>query len=125
MKRIKKLTSFIGLILLLILNTVCSNSSKIISDWEISRVFNASQIDLEQSPYPRFYTIFAAGWQKIQSDESGLVDIGKQIEVKENEPELILARTIFRSEESKNFNFSFGFSQETSVFLNGKRVFFR
>ena len=114
MKRIKKLTSFMGLILLLILNTVCSNSSKIISEWEISRAFNASQIDLEKSPYPRFYTIFAAGWQTIESDESGLVEINKHIEVKENQPEVILARKIFRADKSKDYQLSFGFSQESS-----------
>ena len=110
--------------LLLIINSVCSNSSKVITEWEISRSFNATQIDLEKSPYPRFYTIFTAGWQKIQSEASGLVDITKHIEAKENEPEVILARTLFRSDEIKDFQLSFGFSQETSVFLNGKRVFY-
>jgi sugar lactone lactonase YvrE len=123
MKR-TKLKSLIIFIFLLILNSVCSNSSNIITEWNISKSFNASQIDLEKSPYPRFYTIFAAGWQNIHAEASGLVDITKHIEEKQNEPEVILARTIFRSDEIKDFQLSFGFSQETSVFLNGKRVFY-
>jgi len=124
MKRRTILRALIIFILLLILNSVCSNSSKIITEWEISRSFNAAQIDLEKSPYPRFYTIFAAGWQKIQAEASGLINIGKHIEVKENEPEVILARKIFQFEQSKNFKLTFGFSQESSIFLNGKRVFY-
>ena len=93
-------------------------------DWEISKVFNAEKIDIELVDYPRFYQIFYAGWQKVNAEPSGLVDIARFVNRNGQHPECILARAIIRSDKKQDIKLSFGYSDEVTLFLNGKKVFY-
>jgi sugar lactone lactonase YvrE len=95
-----------------------------ITRWEMSKAFNASRIDLKTGPYPRFYTIFFAGWRPVESEPSGLVNISRYAKRSGRDPDCVLARKIFFSPDRRMVQLSFGYSDEASVFLNGKKVFY-
>ncbi len=44
--------------------------------WDISKPFSADQVD--RTRYPHFFTIFQAGWQSVEAEVSGLVNISKR-----------------------------------------------
>ena len=67
--------------------------------------------------------IFGAGWQKVQAESSGLVDISRYAERSEGGPDLVFARTAVRSTETQDVKFSFVYSDEVDLFLNGRKVF--
>jgi sugar lactone lactonase YvrE len=92
-----------------------------ITDWEISRPFKAEQANRDR--YPRFYTIFGANWQKVAPEASGLVDIARYAQRTAGGADLVLARTKVRSDRRQNVTFSFGYSDEVDLFLNGRKVF--
>ena len=73
--------------------------------------------------YPRFYTIYFAGWEKVTAEPTGLVDIARYRQRAGQSPELVLARTVVRAEERQEITLSFGYSDEVTVFLNRKPVF--
>jgi len=93
-------------------------------DWEISNVFNAEKIDIELVNYPGLYQIFYAGWQAVKADPAGLVDFARFVERNPQRPECILARTIVNSDEVRDIRLSFGYSDEVTLFQNGKKLFY-
>lgn len=90
-------------------------------DWEISRVYPAARANREV--YPGFYAIFYAGWRKVTPEPSGLVDVARYAGRTGPEPNIILARTIVRSDARQGIKLSFGYSDEVDLFLNGKKVY--
>jgi sugar lactone lactonase YvrE len=92
-----------------------------IADWEISRTYPAQRVNRDN--YPHFYSIFFAGWQKVTPETSGLVDIARHVTRENQEGDLVLARTIFRSGGGENIKLSFGYSDEVDLFFNGVKVF--
>jgi sugar lactone lactonase YvrE len=92
-----------------------------ITDWEISRTYPAQRVNREG--YPHFYSIFFAGWQKVTPEASGLVDIARFVTRENQEGDLVLARTLFRSDGGENIKLSFGYSDEVDLFFNGVKVF--
>ena len=97
---------------------------EILTDWELSKPFKASKIDIELVSYPRFYQIFSAGWQKVKSEPNGLVDIAKYAKRTKGGPDCAMARTIVRSDKKQLVRLNFGYSDEITVFLNGKKLFY-
>jgi sugar lactone lactonase YvrE len=96
----------------------------ILTDWELSKTFKAGKIDIELISYPRFYQIFYAGWREVKAEVTGLVDITRYAQRSQNGPDCIMARTIVRSEKQQSIRLNFGYSDEISVFLNGKKMFY-
>jgi len=96
----------------------------VLTNWELSKTFKAGKIDIELINYPRFYQIFYAGWQKVKAEPTGLVDISRYAKRSEGEPDCIMARTIVRSDQKQSIRMNFGYSDEISVFLNGKKIFY-
>jgi hypothetical protein len=93
-----------------------------ITDWEISRMFPAPPGP--RDVYPRFYTIYFAGWEKVTPESSGLVDIARYRQRAGQSPELVLARTVVRAEERQEITLSFGYSDEVDLFFNANKVFY-
>lgn len=92
-----------------------------ITDWEVSRPFLASQMNLEA--YPQFYQIFYGRWQEVQSEPSGLVNISRHVPRTGAGPDVVMARKVFRSDEKQTVRLSFGYSDDVTMFFNGKPVF--
>ena len=95
--------------------------SHTLTDWEISRAFPAGRIDRES--YPDFFLIFYAQWRKVTSEASGLVNISRYAKRSSQGPDCVLARTIVQSDKRQDVRLSFGYSDDVSIFLNGKIVF--
>jgi hypothetical protein len=95
-----------------------------ISKWQVSQPFPAAQIDLKMMPYPRFYTIFSAGWRDVQAQPSGLVDLSRIAAQAEGQPTCVLVRTIFQSKMRGTLGISFGFSDEIAIYANGSKQYY-
>ncbi|MCK4871577.1 MAG: SMP-30/gluconolactonase/LRE family protein [Phycisphaerales bacterium] len=93
----------------------------VITEWEVSRVVSASRVDPDQ--YPPFFFVFAAQWQPVEAEPTGLVNLSKHIQRTGQEPDCVFARTIFRSDEERDIELTFGYSDDVTIFLNGKKVF--
>jgi len=93
----------------------------VITDWEISQSFKAERAN--RQVYPRFYTLFYAGWEPVTARPSGLVDLARYRQRTEGGADALLARTVIRSERTQDITFHFGYSDEVDIFLNGHKVF--
>jgi sugar lactone lactonase YvrE len=101
------------------------NARGAIVNWELSKSFPAGRVNLEEANYPRFYTIFFGQWRPVSAEPAGLIDISKYSDPAANpDPDLVLARHIFRCEKSQQFKLVFGFGDEAAVFLNGHKFYY-
>ncbi len=90
-------------------------------DWEISRVYPAARVNREA--YPHFYAIFFSEWRKVTSEPWGLVDIAREHGRTGEGADLVLARTVVRSDAKRTVKLSFGYSDQVDLFLNGRKLF--
>jgi sugar lactone lactonase YvrE len=93
----------------------------IIMEWQLSQVFKASQIDTEH--YPSQEELAKVTWQKVGIEPSGLVNVARFVKFSRTEPESVLAKTTLLSDKDEVKKFWFGYSDEISIFLNGKILF--
>ncbi|MFH1417105.1 MAG: SMP-30/gluconolactonase/LRE family protein [Planctomycetota bacterium] len=94
---------------------------RMIRGWEVSRPFPAAQVDTEN--YPGFFTIFNAGWRRVEAEPSGLVNLSKLFKHEAVGGDCVFARTVVRSDRRRTAKLSFGYSDNIDIFLNGKKVF--
>ena len=92
-----------------------------ITRWMVSRGFAAERARTDR--YPHFYTIFLAEWRVATADASGLVDIARHVTRENQNGDIVLARSIFRSDEARDVTLSFGYSDDVDLFVNGRKVF--
>ena len=90
-------------------------------DWEISRVYPASRVNREV--YPHFYAIFLSEWGAVRAEPTGLVDIAREHGRSGEGTDVVLARTVVRSDEKRPVKLSFGYSDAVDLFLNGRKIF--
>jgi sugar lactone lactonase YvrE len=93
----------------------------IISDWEISQVFKANEIDPEKTPIDQGITDIQ--WQKVKSQSSGIVDLARYYGRRGADADCIWARTVLVSEKDEIKKLAFGYSDDICIFLNGKLLF--
>ena len=94
----------------------------LITDWEISQPFGISVTD--RQVYPDTEILSKVEWQKAESDATGLVNVSRYVRKPGAEPVFIYARTTIESDAEKTMLLKFGYSDEASVFLNGKAMFY-
>ena len=92
-----------------------------LTDWELSRPFPADALDGEN--YPTFGQIFQAQWRKVTAEPPGLVNVSRYAARSGTGPDRILARTRVSSKRDREVRMSFGYSDDVTIFLNGKRVY--
>lgn len=95
-----------------------------LTDWEVSKVFPADSIDTEM--YLPDYSREEMEWDALSSDTTGLVNISTLRHINEADGDgdvLVYARTTVVSGFDQIKKLSFGYSDEISVFLNGKLLF--
>lgn len=92
-----------------------------ITEWQLSQIFKAFQIDRER--YPDEQELAKVAWQKVGIEPSGLVNVACFVKFSRTEPECVLAKTTLFSDKDEVKKFLFGYSDEISIFLNGDILF--
>jgi sugar lactone lactonase YvrE len=91
-------------------------------DWEISQPFKKRLLDLDR--YPDLKALGMSQWMKVAAQPNGVLDISRTYRRLGIEPDGILARTAIRADQEGPKKFWFGYSDEVSIFLNGRLVFY-
>ena len=92
-----------------------------ITDWEISQPKRLNEADYEV--LPEVQGIKDLKWQKIKSLPSGLVDVSRYYGRIGQVFDIIWAKTNIQSDKKQTKQFAFGYSDQISIFLNGKLLF--
>ncbi len=92
-----------------------------IMEWSISKPIPASQID--RTKYPTFFQVYYAEWKTVQAEANGLVNLSRYVKAGSAEPHTVLARTRVHASKPREVRLSLGYSDDVTVFLNGKPVF--
>jgi hypothetical protein len=90
-------------------------------EWEISKLLKTSVYNADK--YPRFFGIFSAGWEKVNSDVNGMVNVSKYRKPERNGKDCIYARKTIYSEKSQSVKMAFGYSDAIKVFANEKLLY--
>ncbi len=93
----------------------------VMTEWELSEPFGLSRVDVER--YPGEDWLEGLSWNRVESEPSGLVDVGRYHGRTGREPDVVFARKIIRSERESVLKLMFGYSDAISIFLNGRLVF--
>ncbi len=91
-------------------------------DWEISQPFKKRLLDFDR--YPDLKTLGVNGWTKVAAQPDGVLDIARTYGRLGIEPDGILARTVIQADKEGPKKFWLGYSDEASIFLNGRLVFY-
>ncbi len=92
-----------------------------ITDWELSQPKKLNDADYEILPEAQ--GIKDMKWQKIKSLPSGLVDVSRFYGRVGRVFDIIWAKTNIQSDKKQTKQFAFGYSDQISIFLNGKLLF--
>lgn len=92
-----------------------------ITSWRISPAFQMSMVDLELPPSAQDVGEF--GWEGVECEATGLLDIGRYRGRSGNLPDCVFATTTLEAEEADTLRLEFGYSDAVSVFLNGRLLF--
>jgi sugar lactone lactonase YvrE len=95
--------------------------SGVLTDWQISKAFDAAQIDADA--YPPFFVQFRAEWQDVQSEPSGLIDVARYVPRTRGRADCVFARTTVRARRNRTAKLAFGYSDDVTLFLNGRPLF--
>lgn len=90
-------------------------------DWELSQPFKVTKINREV--HPDRQDLSEINWKHIESDRAGLVNISRYTAKMGREPDCVLARTKIHGDKEELKKLNFGYSDEVSIFLNGKILY--
>ena len=93
-----------------------------ITSWELSPPLKFSQIDVKR--YPGTKMLGSLTWQRVTTEPSGVVNIGRYLKKSPTVPDTALARTRLTAATPTTIPLEFGYSDIVSVFLNGQPVFY-
>jgi len=89
-----------------------------LSEWEVSEILNFG--DLEYDKSPRDQKLTELNWTNIQADPSGLVNLSKIYPRTYRTGDAVFVKTNIYAEEDGVKQFTFGYSDVISIFLNGQ-----
>ena len=93
----------------------------VLTNWQVTEPFAAAGQDTTQ--YPSFFAIFGTKWQTLASEPSGLVDLARFVRPRGQGPDCVMARTVFNVAAPQDVRLTFGYSDDVTVFLNGRPVY--
>lgn len=88
--------------------------------WQLSSLQSSESFNLNR--VTTFYKDFYAGWEDIEADKTGLVNISKYRK-NDNDLNCVFARSTFYSDEEETIKVAFGYSDAIKVFLNEELVY--
>ena len=94
----------------------------LVTEWQLSQPFKAWTVDRDKDP--RTQKLPALTWKTVTSDPSGLVDISRTYGRLGPGPDCVLAKTVIKADKDETRKVRFGYSDEVTIFLNGKPLFF-
>jgi sugar lactone lactonase YvrE len=94
----------------------------IAGNWELSSTFDIS--GLPKDTYPHFFTIFNARWDTVTTGNEGWVNIEKKRGTADVSAYGAYARSFFLCQEDFNYNIKVEYTNEISIFLNGKFILY-
>lgn len=92
-----------------------------IMKWELSRAFKADEVDMDVYPDEAFRRKLE--WKSVVPEPSGLVDVCRFIRRSPGGPDVVYARTSIAADKAERKKHLFGYSDEVTIFLNGKVLF--
>lgn len=93
----------------------------IFTEWQLSQPFKALQVDRDRDPLAQ--ALPALTWKAVEGDPSGLVDISRTYGRLGPGPDCVLAKTTLTTDRDEVRKIKFGYSDEITIFLNGKPIF--
>jgi sugar lactone lactonase YvrE len=90
--------------------------------WEVSRPVARRLLDFDH--YPDAHALDTTAWTRATATSRGLLDVSRTYGRTGAEPEVVLARTVVRADRDEMRKFWLGYSDEVSVFLDGRFVFY-
>ncbi len=93
----------------------------VITSWKLSQAFPISSIDRTRSPEAQ--GLQGIEWRDVTSEASGLVNVSRWLARTGQMPDVVLAKAEIRADKAHLAKLSFGYSDEVTVFLNGKPLF--
>lgn len=93
----------------------------IITQWEISQPYKLTQINRELPLEEQ--SMDKREWRSVETESTGLLNIARFIPHIGQEPDCIMIRKNIHSEREETRKFVFGYSDEISVYFNGKILF--
>lgn len=88
--------------------------------WELSQVVPVRRIARLRHPGAQQVPL---RWTEVESEPTGLVNVSRWVPRSGALPETVFARAIVREERARAARLHFGYSDEVTVFLNGRPVF--
>jgi sugar lactone lactonase YvrE len=73
--------------------------------------------------YPPQDMLAQADWKEVTSELTGLVNVSRYTAKGPVVPGIVLARTTIQADEEKRMELQFGYSDQVSIFLNGRLLF--
>jgi len=92
----------------------------LVNEWELSATFDVSGLPLDT--YPHFITIFNARWEQASTDSAGWVYIKRHRGTADTSTYGVFGRSFFYSAEDARYHITLEYSEEISVFCNGKFI---
>ncbi|UCE19597.1 MAG: SMP-30/gluconolactonase/LRE family protein [Gemmatimonadota bacterium] len=92
-----------------------------ITEWELSQGFKASEVDLERPPEDQGFRDLT--WQRVRCEPSGLVNVARYVGRSGRAPDCVWARTTIHSDKDEIREYQFGYSDVIVIFLNKKLIF--
>jgi sugar lactone lactonase YvrE len=93
----------------------------IVTDWEVSAPFKYRQFDPDR--YPDASALAGARWTKASTRRDGILEIARVHGRLGAEPDGILARANVRADRDGPKKYWLGYSDEATLFVNGRPVF--
>jgi sugar lactone lactonase YvrE len=93
-----------------------------VRDWEISQPLKRRLIDSDG--YPDAKALGVSSWTKVSALPDGVLDFSRIYGRQGAEPDAILARSVIQAEKDGSKKFWLGYSDEASLFVNGRLVFY-
>lgn len=92
-----------------------------ITKWELSQSFPYNL--LERKTYPPQDVLAQVDWKEVASESTGLVNVSRFATKGPVVPGIVLARTVIYADEEKTMELQFGYSDQVSIFFNGRLLF--
>jgi len=93
-----------------------------VRDWEISGPLKRLRIDFDS--YPDAKALGVSSWTKVSAQPDGVLDFSRTYGRRGAEPDAILARAVIQADKEGPKKFWLGYSDEASLFVNGRLVFY-